>query len=286
MLHTLRRAADRSWREPKVSSRIGFLGCGQMARALARGFVRAGVCQPQDIAGSDPVEAARARFREETGADVANSNHDLVQRCEVIIAAVKPQSIQTVLEEVRGGLTADRLLVSIAAGVPLSRLSQSAGSQCRLIRVMPNTPCLVGAAASAFAAGQNTTPEDRALVRRLFESVGVAYEVSETLLDAVTGLSGSGPAFVYQVIEALSDGGVRAGLPRDVATALAAQTVMGAARMVLDTGLHPAQLKDMVASPQGTTIAGLAVLESRAVRSAFLDAVVVAAERSRQLGAT
>jgi pyrroline-5-carboxylate reductase len=176
--------------------------------------------------------------------------------------------------------------VSIAAGVTLGQLAVALGADRRLIRVMPNTPCLVGASASGYAPGEAATSDDIALVDRLLNVVGTAFRLPEHLLDAVTGLSGSGPAFVYAVIEALSDGGVRVGLPRDVATALAAQTVLGSARMVLETGLHPGVLKDQVTSPGGTTIAGLHALERGGLRAALMDAVEAAARRSRELGGT
>ena len=175
-------------------------------------------------------------------------------------------------------------MISIAAGVPLAKLEALLSAGARVIRVMPNTPALVGASASAFALGAAATREDAALTERLFSAVGIAYEVKERLLDAVTGLSGSGPAYVCLLIEALSDGGVAAGLPRDVATRLAAQTVLGSAKMVLETGQHPAVLKDMVTSPGGTTIEGLHELEKAGVRGAFMNAVRAAAEKSKQLG--
>ena len=170
------------------------------------------------------------------------------------------------------------------AGLSIARLEEAAGPNVRIIRVMPNTPALIHQGAAAFATGGTATDADAALVSRIFSAVGRAVQVKETLLDAVTGLSGSGPAYVYLVIEALADGGVLMGLPRDLALQLAAQTVAGAAGMVLQTGLHPAALKDQVTSPGGTTIAGLEELEGAAVRSAFLSAVRAATERSRQLG--
>jgi pyrroline-5-carboxylate reductase len=188
------------------------------------------------------------------------------------------------LPEIRPALTPQHLLISVAAGVTLRQLEEGAGRELRWVRVIPNTPCLVGASASGICPGENTTAEDAALVDRLFNAVGRAVRVPESLLDAVTGLSASGPAFVYVVIEALSDGGVRMGLPRDVATTLAAQTVLGSARMVLETGLHPGALKDMVASPGGTTIAGLHALERGGLRAALIDAVEAAARRSTELG--
>lgn len=266
-----------------MSTRIGFAGCGRMAQALAKGWIQAGVVRAEDLLGyeisPEAGEAARA-----LGVTLVNSNADLARPSDVLILAVKPQSMADVASELKGHLESRHLVVSIAAGITLDRLLSLFGEGIRLVRVMPNTPCLVGAAASGFTPSPTATAEDAALVERLFNSVGIAYRVSEGLLDAVTGLSGSGPAFLYLVIEALSDGGVKAGLPRDVATALAAQTVLGAARMVLETGLHPGELKDMVTSPGGTTIAGLAALEQHGVRAAFIDAVTAAAHRSQELG--
>ncbi len=189
----------------------------------------------------------------------------------------------TLLTEIKPLLTPDHLIISIAAGINLETLAQGTGST-RLIRVMPNTPALVMASATAFACGTGVKPGDKDLAAQLFGAIGKAFHVPESQLDAVTGLSGSGPAFVYLVIEALSDGGVKAGLPRDLATSLAAQTVLGAAKMVLETGLHTGQLKDMVASPGGTTIAGIHALENKGVRGAFIDAVVAASLRSKELG--
>jgi pyrroline-5-carboxylate reductase len=188
------------------------------------------------------------------------------------------------LTEIRPAVGTQHLVVSIAAGITLRQLAEGLGSEQRLVRVMPNTPCLLGASASGFSPGEAATAEDAALVQRLLDAVGRAFRLPEHLLDAVTGLSGSGPAFVYVMIEALSDGGVRVGLPRDVATALAAQTVLGAARMVLETGTHPGALKDMVASPGGTTIAGLHALERGGVRGALMDAVEAATLRATELG--
>jgi len=197
---------------------------------------------------------------------------------------VKPDQTLPLLQEVRKHFGERHLLISIAAGVPLAKLEDALPGGARLVRVMPNTPALVGASASAFALGKSALPEDGALAQRLFSSVGVAYQVKESLLDAVTGLSGSGPAYVFLMIEALSDGGVAAGLPRDIATTLAAQTVFGSAKMVLETGLHPGALKDMVTSPGGTTIEGLHELESGNVRGALISAVRAASEKSKRLG--
>jgi pyrroline-5-carboxylate reductase len=266
-------------------SRLGFLGAGRMATALARAWTAAGRFSHAHTLAGDPLAAARDAFTRDTGCRTTADNRAVAEHADLLILAVKPQSMAAVLAEVRDTVARRRpLVVSIAAGFPLSRLHEALGATTRLIRVMPNTPCLVGASASAFSPGPHATAEDVALVQGLLDTVGRAFALPESLLDAVTGLSGSGPAFVYLVIEALSDGGVRVGLPRDVATVLAAQTVLGAARLVLETGQHPGALKDMVASAGGTTIAGLHELERGAVRGAFMNAVEAATRRATELG--
>jgi pyrroline-5-carboxylate reductase len=267
------------------SRRWGFIGSGKMATALVKGMIRAGIAPVESICASDPLANARNLLESETGITVFDSSPPVVERSQVLILAVKPQSMRQVLEQLRPLLTAEHLVVSIAAGITIAAIVDGLGSNVRVIRVMPNTPALVGQGASAFALGPGCQPEDEAVVRTFLNSVGHAVCLSESLLDAVTGLSGSGPAFVYVMIEALSDGGVRVGLPRDVATLLAAQTVLGAAKMVLETGLHPGVLKDQVASPGGTTIAGLHALERGCVRGALIDAVEAAARRSSELSA-
>jgi pyrroline-5-carboxylate reductase len=254
-----------------------------MATALAKGWLRAGLVGTGNCRASDPLGAARQSFSAETGCRVGADNREVAAVSEVLVVAVKPQSMTGLLEEIRS-FVAGRLIISIAAGITLRQLVAGLGPDCRLVRVIPNTPCLIGCSASGYSPGANATPEDIALVDRLLNAVGVAFRLPEHLLDAVTGLSGSGPAFVYLMIEALSDGGVRVGLPRDVATALAAQTVLGAAKMVLETQSHPGVLKDMVASPGGTTIAGLHALERGGVRGALIDAVEVATRRAAELG--
>jgi pyrroline-5-carboxylate reductase len=263
---------------------IGFLGAGKMAAALARGFVRAGLLTARQIIASDPSEAARAAFAKEVGAKTTASNPEVARFANVLVLAVKPDQVGTVLADVRDHFTAKHCLISIAAGMPLAKLEAGLGAGARLIRVMPNTPALVGASATAFALGKSARPEDGELAQKLFSAIGLAFQVKEALLDAVTGLSGSGPAYVCLFIEGLSDGGVAAGLPREVATRLAAQTVLGSAKMVLETGLHPGVLKDMVTSPGGTTIEGLHELEKGKVRGALISAVRAAAEKSRKLG--
>jgi pyrroline-5-carboxylate reductase len=262
---------------------LGFIGAGKMATALAAGFIRAGIVSANHLLASDPSQSARASFAEETAAKVTDSNTEVFRFARVVVLAVKPAQVREVLSAVRGDFGPDHLLISIAAGVTLAQLEAAIPAGGRVIRVMPNTPALVGASASAFALGQAARREDADLANRLMGAVGVAFELKESLLDGVTGLSGSGPAYVYLVIEALSDGGVAAGLPRDVATRLAAQTVLGAGKMVLETGLHPGALKDMVASPGGTTIEGLCELEKGNLRGTVISAVRAAAEKSNRM---
>jgi len=267
-----------------AGARIGFLGAGKMASALAKGWLTAGLTAADRLCASDPLPAARETFAKETGAFVTASNRDIMERCDVVVLAVKPQNMSGLLAEIQPNVTPKHLIVSIAAGITLGQLAAGLGADRRLIRVMPNTPCLVGASASAYAAGACATAADAQLVDRLLNSVGKAMAVPEKLLDAVTGLSGSGPAYVAVIIEALSDGGVRMGLPRDVANLLATQTVLGSAKLLLETGLPPGALKDMVASPGGTTIAGLHALERGGLRSTLMDAVEAATRRAVELG--
>jgi pyrroline-5-carboxylate reductase len=267
-----------------IQQRIAFIGAGQMATALAQGFLKAGLVDCAQILAADPLTESQQRFTAATAAPATAGNLSVAAQADVVFLAVKPQQIATVLAELRGQIDEQKLVVSIAAGVPIAVLQQGLGPAVRVVRVMPNTPCLVGLGACAFCLGPTATPDDAKLVEQLLSAVGIALRVEEKLLDAVTGLSGSGPAFVYTIIEALSDGGVRMGLPRAAATALAAQTVRGAAEMVLSTHEHPAVLKDRVTSPGGTTIAGLQALEVGAVRAALMAAVEAATRRSVELG--
>jgi pyrroline-5-carboxylate reductase len=265
--------------------RWGFIGSGKMATALVRGMLRAGIAPVESICASDPLPAARALLEAGTGIAVFESNLPVVQRSDVLVLAVKPQQMRPVLDQLRPVVTPEHLVISIAAGITVASLVEGLDPNGRIVRVMPNTPALVGEGASAYALGPRVRPEDEAVVKACLSAVGRAVCVPESSLDAVTGLSGSGPAFVYLIIEALSDGGVRMGLPRDVATMLAAQTVLGAALMVRETGQHPGMLKDQVASPGGTTIAGLHALERGGVRGALIDAVQAATHRSAELAA-
>ena len=263
---------------------IGFIGAGRMAAALARGFVDSGLVAPENLIASDPVPAGRKAFGQAVGCETTDSNADVLAKAKVIFLAFKPHQLDEATEMVRDQFDGSYLVISILAGVRLAKLNQACGGVARVVRVMPNTPVLVGEGACGYALGQAATADDGELVKRLLCAVGVAYEVKESLIDAVTGLSGSGPAYGYTIIEALSDGGVAAGLSRDIATRLAAQTMLGAAKMVLETGKHPGELKDMVCSPGGTTIEGVHELEEGGVRSALINAVRAATERAVELG--
>jgi pyrroline-5-carboxylate reductase len=268
-----------------ANPRFGFIGAGRMATALARGFISANLAAADRVLASDAYPTAGEQFVAETGCRLAANNREVLAGSDVIFLAVKPQQMAQVMAELHGHATREHLLISIAAGVPLATLASGLGGAPRLVRVMPNTPCLIGSGASGYCLGPNATADDARLVGQLLGAVGIAHQVDESLLDAVTGLSGSGPAFVYVIIEALSDGGVKMGLPRDVALALAAQTVRGAAAMILETKQHPGQLKDAVTSPGGTTIAGLSALEAAGARAAMIAAVEAATRRSAELGA-
>lgn len=263
--------------------KLGIIGCGKMGTAFVAGAIRSGVVAASAVTGIDPVKAAREHFKGVTGAKAAEEISALAD-CDVILLCTKPQDACAALELLVSVSKSPPLVISIAAGVKLSALEQAAKGKARVVRAMPNTPAAVGKGASGFCMGHLATSADADVAKQILSSVGLAIEVPERLMDAVTGLSGSGPAYVYLVIDALADGGVKAGLPRADAIRLAAQTVWGAAAMVLETGEHPAVLKDMVTSPGGTTIAGLAELEKHGLRSALIEAVAAATRRSVELG--
>jgi len=267
----------------KLKRRFGVIGTGKMGSALIRGILKAQVLPSDRITASD-ADAALLSALKDTGIKTTPDNSVVMKSSEIILLALKPDMIRPVLQEIKGSLTKDHLIVSIAAGVPIKAIEEVAGSEARIIRVMPNTPALIGLGAAAFSPGRKATKEDVEDVKTILEAVGIAVELPEKHLDAVTGLSGSGPAFVFLVIEALADGGVKMGLPRAVAMLLAAQTVSGAAKMVLETKKHPGELKDQVASPGGTTIAGIAALERGGLRATLIEAVEAATKRSMELG--
>ena len=270
-----------------IDQKIGFIGAGQMATALARGFVEAGLLEGEHVWASDPKEAAREAFAARVpGATTVADNRQVAAEADVLFLAVKPQQMAALFGDLHGAVTEHHLVVSIVAGVPMAQIAVALAERVRLIRVMPNAACLVGRSASGYCLGPGATEADGALVAQLLSAVGSAHLLDEKLLDAVTGLAGSGIAFAFVMIEALSDGGVLMGLPRDVATRLAAETVGGAGDMVLQSGEHTAVLKDRVASPGGTTIAGLDALEEGGFRAALIGAVRAATERSTELGKT
>ncbi|NMA54423.1 MAG: pyrroline-5-carboxylate reductase [Firmicutes bacterium] len=262
---------------------VGFIGGGAMAEALLRGMLAQGLAQANQVWVSD-IDATRTSYLGEAlKVQTTADNNDVLENCQIVFLAVKPQVATIVLEGLKDRWTKDHLIVSIMAGVPFSFLKQYTGP-ARIVRVMPNTPCLVQAGAAGIAGGPNAGTADVAKVQELLSAVAEVVVLDEDSLDAVTGLSGSAPAFVYMFIEALADGGVKAGLQRPVAQVLAAQTVFGAAKMVLETGEHPGSLKDRVTSPAGTTIAGVAALEKGGFRGLVLEAVATAAQRSAELG--
>ncbi len=268
-----------------AGQRIAFIGSGAMAQALAGGLLKAGLSADQ-ICASDPDLQQRRRFEEQLGIKPSASNAAAVAGADIVVLAVKPGLVSRVLEALGGGEELARpLWISIAAGVALSTLAKALPGGARILRAMPNTPALVGAGATALCANAAASDSDRAAGEALFRAVGTAWLApSEALIDAVTGLSGSGPAYVFLILEALGDAGVRVGLPREAAYQLAFQTVYGAAKLAMESGQHPASLKDQVTSPGGTTIAGLERLEARGVRAALYEAVEAATARSRELG--
>jgi pyrroline-5-carboxylate reductase len=267
-----------------MSIRVGFLGAGNMAGALMAGFLRSKAVDASNLRASDAHAERLAELSAAHGIQTHTSNAELVRWANVLVLSVKPQIVPAVLSECGASIGADHLLVSIAAGVSIRVLEAGLAAGARVVRAMPNTPALAQAAATALSAGSLATKSDVEISTTLFDAVGRTVVLDEHHLDAVTGLSGSGPAYVMLFIEALADGGVKMGLPRDVAQLFAAQTVYGSAKLLLDTNEHPARLRDMVTSPGGTTIAGLAALEARAVRGAIIEAVEKATARAAELG--
>ncbi len=264
--------------------RLGFLGAGNMSGALIKGLLHAKVLPPERILASDVKADRLEQLHKLHGIRTTTDNHALLRESDVIVLGVKPQAIDKVLTDIGAEVRADQLVVSVAAGVPIDALEARLPAGARVVRAMPNTPATVQAGATAIAGGAHAREDDLRIARELFEAVGRVVVLDEGLLDAVTGLSGSGPAYVMLIIEALADGGVKVGLHRDTALLLAAQTVFGSALLLLETGEHPGRLKDMVTSPGGTAIAGLHTLESGALRKTLIDAVEVASKRSAELG--
>jgi pyrroline-5-carboxylate reductase len=263
---------------------IAFLGAGQMAEAFVRGLLRAELIASGEVWVSDIRAGRGEQLARELGVHAASSNLDAVSHGELILLSVKPQDVPGLLDEIGADVGADRLVISIAAGVTVATLERRLPHHPPVIRVMPNTPALVQTGMAVLAPGTRAKPEHEQTALRLFGALGRAIVLPERHLDAVTALSGSGPAFLAVVAEALSDAGVRVGLPRDVAHLLAAQTMLGTGRMLADTGMHPALLKEAVTSPGGTSIAGLHAMERGGIRALIMDAIVAATERSTELG--
>ncbi|CAN0020606.1 unnamed protein product [Scytosiphon promiscuus] len=274
-------AAVEAEQQLSVGPKLGFVGAGMMATAMINGIVAAQMTEPDKIVVSAAHESSLDRLAI-TGVRTTKINAEVASESDVVVLAVKPDVVPAVLREIAPHLKEDVLIVSIAAGVPLAVLEDFVPGK-RVVRVMPNTPCLVSEGAAGFSMGIHTLEQDRDMVQKLMGSVGLACEVKESLLDGVTGVSGSGPAYIFVLIEALADGGVRMGLPRAMAIKLAAQTVKGAAAMVLETGEHPAVLKDNVCSPGGLTIMAIESLEKNGFRAAAMEAVITVASRSREM---
>lgn len=267
------------------SGKLGFVGGGLMAEALIKGITGAGLVKADQILVADPSSARRALLQKDYNVTAVSEATAVWAQCKVVVLAVKPQVVGAVLCESREAINATHLLISIAAGIPLSVLEGAvSGRGCRVIRVMPNTPAIVLKGASALSPGQGVSPEDLAVATSIFDAVGVSFVLDESSLDAVTGLSGSGPAYVFTFIEALIDAGIKVGLARPVAQTLALQTVLGSVLLALDGTRHPAELRAMVTSPGGTTIAGLHELEKGAFRALVTNAVEAATNRSSELG--
>lgn len=263
--------------------KLGVIGLGNMATAMIGGIIKAGLFAPSDITGSDMAGSQRDKAHENLGINTCDSNEDAIRDCGYVILAVKPQVYETVLSQISGHIQKDQVIISIAPGKTLDYLGRSLGSQTKIVRLMPNTPALVGEGCTGVCKNGNVSDDEFAFVMKMLEGFGKAYEVKESQMDAVVAVSGSSPAYVFMLIEAMADGAVAEGLDRATAIRMAAQAVLGSAKMVLETGKHPAELKDMVCSPAGTTIDAVAVLEEAGFRGAVIDAMGACAEKSRKI---
>ena len=269
-----------------LKENIGIIGAGKIGAAIARGVISAGLAAKEQVMASDVSEALRDSIMAELGIKATPDNGAVCKFSDAVIISVKPQIVDSVLKEIAQSIGKTKLVISVAAGVPLARLEGNLEKGARVVRVMPNIPCVVGAGAAGYAGGAHATAKDLEIVGAILNSFGIGLTVEEKYLDAVTGLSGSGPAYVFLFMEALADGGVQMGLARDVALRLAMQTVYGAARMALASSKHLGELKDEVTSPGGTTIAGLYAMEQKGFHGIVMDAVVHATRRSQELGKT
>jgi pyrroline-5-carboxylate reductase len=267
-----------------ASQSVGFIGAGNMAEALIRGLVRGGHVAPERILASAPRNERLDELRAGYGIAVTRDNREVAVASNILVLSVKPQILDKVLREIGEHVRVGTLVISIAAGVDTETIEEALAEGVRVVRAMPNTPALVGAGATAISAGRHASEDDLAAARAMFDAVGITVTLEESHLDAVTGLSGSGPAYIFLILEALSDAGVKVGLSRRNAQRLAAQTVMGSAKMLLETDEHVGRLKDMVTSPGGTAIAGLHTLEEGGLRTTLINAVETATKRARELG--
>ena len=267
-----------------ASKSIGFVGAGNMAEAMIRGLLRGKVFAPGQVTASAPREDRRRELSEKYSIRMTQENREAASQ-SIVVLSVKPQILSRVLDEISDSIRAESLVISIAAGVPVAAIQAKLRTGTRVVRAMPNTPALVDAAATAIAGGEHAQESDLDDAKKIFDAVGLTVVLDETLLDAVTGLSGSGPAYVFLILEALSDAGVKVGLSRRTSQLLAAQTLLGSAKLLLETNEHPGRLKDMVTSPGGTAITGLHTLENGGVRTTLMNAVEAATQRSRELGA-
>jgi len=264
--------------------KIGFVGAGNMAEAMMKGLLHSGVSKPQNVVASDVQKDRLGFIKELFDVSVCEKNEDAVDQADIVVLAVKPQILEPVLLELADHLDASKLIISIAAGVSLATIESHLKRDLRLIRAMPNIAALVLESATAICPGKHASQEDLELAKAVFDSVGKTVTIEEGLMDAVTGLSGSGPAYLFLIIDALADAGVKVGLSRHNALTLSAQTVLGAAKLLIQTGEHPGRLKDLVTSPGGTAIAGLHTLEEGGLRTTLINAVEVATRRSGELG--
>ena len=267
-----------------MGKRLCIIGSGNMGEAMIRGLLRTGATKASEIVAADPRPEQLEQISKAFGVEVTRDNLAAVKGADIVFLSVKPQTMNKVLGQIGAAIDASKLVISIAAGVPIAAIERKLRHGARIVRAMPNTPALVGAGATAIALGEHATSEDETLAKSLFDAVGTTVVVEEEMLDAVTGLSGSGPAYVFLILEALADAGVKVGLPRYTAQKLAAQTLLGSAKLAIETGIHPGQLKDQVTSPGGTAIAALHTLEQGGLRTTLINAVESATKRSRELG--
>ena len=263
--------------------KLGFIGCGNMAGAMMGGIIKNNIFKAEDVYGSDVFEPSRERVKNMYGIHVSDNNVDVVDAVDVLVLAVKPQYYESVITQIKDHVRADQLIITIAPGKTLSWLAEKFGKDVKIVRTMPNTPALVLAGATGMCFHPSVSKEERETAITIFESFGVVAEVSENMIDTVIGVSGSSPAYVFMFIEAMADAAVADGMPRAMAYELAAQTVYGSAKMVLETGKHPGELKDMVCSPAGTTIEAVRVLEEKGLRSAVIEGQMACVKKAREL---